>query len=125
MLDRRTLNYHNHDVLKKTEFVEFYWFNKSPNCFRNQQIITDVQLCNCIYCNFFILEKKKTFTIVQPMSFRKNVEYFFQYWELVRRRGRGLNDLEVSVMTGITYAFFKNDWLKNEWDLRELDFFCR
>ena len=65
-----------------------------------------------------------TFTNVQPMSFGKFFEYFFQYWELVRRRGRGLNDLEVSVMTGITYAYLKNDWLKNEWDLRELDFFC-
>ena len=57
MFDRRTLNYHNHEFLKKTEVVEFYWFNKLPNRFRNQQTITEVQLCNCIYCNFFILEK--------------------------------------------------------------------
>ena len=57
MLDRRTLNHHNHEFLKKTEVVEFYWFNKSPNRFRNQQTITEVQLCNCMYCKFFILQK--------------------------------------------------------------------
>ena len=57
MLDRRTLNHHDHEFLKKTEVVEFYWFNKSPNRFRNQQTITEVQLCNCMYCKFFILQK--------------------------------------------------------------------
>ena len=24
----------------------------------------------------------------------------------------------------MSYAYLKNDWLKNEYDLRELDFFC-
>ena len=48
MLDRRTLNYHNHKFLRKTEVVELYWFNKLPNRFRNQQTITEVQLCNCM-----------------------------------------------------------------------------
>ena len=52
-----------------------------------------------------------TFTNVQPMSLGKFFEYFFRYWELVRRRGR---NLEVSVTTGMTYAYLKNDWLKNE-----------
>ena len=65
-----------------------------------------------------------TLTNAQPMSFGNFFEYFFRYWELVRRRGRDLNDLEVSVMTGMIYAHLKNDWLKNEWYLRELDFFA-
>ena len=62
MLDRRTLNYHNHEFLKKTEVVEFYWFNKSSNRFRNQQTITEVQLSNYMYCKFFILEKNDFYT---------------------------------------------------------------
>ena len=45
-----------------------------------------------------------TLTNAQPMSFGKIFEYLFRYWELVRRRGRDLNDLEVSVMTGMIYA---------------------
>ena len=65
-----------------------------------------------------------TFTNAESMRFRKLFEYLFQYWEFVRRRGRDLNDLEVSVMTGMIYAYLKNNWLKNEWDLRELDFFA-
>ena len=55
-----------------------------------------------------------TCTNVQPMSFGNIFEYFFRCWELVRRRGRDIDDLEVSVMTGVTYAYLKNDWLKNE-----------
>ena len=63
-------------------------------------------------------------TFTQPMSFGKLFEYFFRYWGLVRRTGVDLTVLEVSVMTCMIYAYLKNDWLKNEWGLRELDFFA-
>ena len=66
-----------------------------------------------------------TCTNVQPMSFGNIFEYFFRCWELVRRRGRDIDDLEVAFMTDMSYAYLKSDWLKNEYDLRELDFFCR
>ena len=50
-----------------------------------------------------------TFTNAESMRFRKLFEYLFQYWEFVRRRGRDLNDLEVSVMTGMIFAYLKNN----------------
>ena len=78
MLNIRTLNYHNHKFLKKTEIVEFYWFI-GFYWFHNQQTITEAKLCNCMYCKFFIFEKKMTFANVQPMSFGKIFEYFFRY----------------------------------------------
>ena len=42
----------------------------------------------------------------------------------MRTRGVDLTVLEVSVMTCMIYAYLKNDWLKNEWGLRESDLFA-
>ena len=54
MLDRRSANYHeDKQVFKKTEIVEFYWLNNSPNRFHKQQFVTEVELCNCMHCRFF------------------------------------------------------------------------
>ena len=40
MLDRRIRNYHkNKEFFKKSEIVEFLWFNSSPNRFNNQKTI--------------------------------------------------------------------------------------
>ena len=55
ILDRRTHNYHkNKECFKKTEIVEFYWFNSSPNGFNNRKTISEVQVCNCMHCRFFM-----------------------------------------------------------------------
>ena len=55
MLDKRSVNYHKEEqIFKKTEIVEFYWFNNSPNRFHEQQFVTEVEVCNCIHCHFFI-----------------------------------------------------------------------
>ena len=55
MLDRRSVNYHeDKQVFKKTEIVEFYWLNNSPNRFHKQQFVTEVELCNCMHCRFFM-----------------------------------------------------------------------
>ena len=54
-LDRRTYNYHkNKQFFKKTEIVEFYWFNSSPNRFKDQKAISEVKVCNCMLCRFFM-----------------------------------------------------------------------
>ena len=46
MLDRRSVNYHKEkQIFKKTEIVEFYWFNNSPNRFHKQQFVTEVEVC--------------------------------------------------------------------------------
>ena len=43
MLDRRSYNYHkNKQFFKKTEIVEFYWFNSSSNRFKDQKTISEV-----------------------------------------------------------------------------------
>ena len=55
MLDRRSVNYHeDKQVFKKTEIVEFCWLNNSPNRFHKQQFVTEVELCNCMHCRFFM-----------------------------------------------------------------------
>ena len=55
MLDRKSVNYHeDKQVFKKTEIVEFYWLNNSPNRFHKQQFVTEVELCNCMHCLFFM-----------------------------------------------------------------------
>ena len=54
-LNRRTHNYHkNKEFFKKTEIVEFYWFNSLPNRFNNQKTISEVEVCNCMHCRFFM-----------------------------------------------------------------------
>ena len=53
MLDRRSVNYHKEkQIFKKTEIVEFYWFNNSPKRFHEQQFVTEVEICNCMHCHF-------------------------------------------------------------------------
>ena len=55
MLDRRSVNYHKEkQIFKKTEIVEFYWFNNSPNRFHKQQFVTEVEVCNCMHCRIFM-----------------------------------------------------------------------
>ena len=50
-LDRRSVNYHKEKkIINKTEVVEFYWFNNSPNRFHKQQFVTEVEVCNCMHC---------------------------------------------------------------------------
>ena len=40
MLDRRSYKYHkNKQFSLKNEIVEFYWFNSSPNRFKDQKTI--------------------------------------------------------------------------------------
>ena len=55
MLDRRSLRYcKDKQVLRTTEVTEFYWFNNLPNRFHKQQFVTQVEVCNYIYCRFFM-----------------------------------------------------------------------
>ena len=55
MLDKRNVNYHKEEqIFKKTEIVEFYWFNNSPNRFQEQQFVTEVEVCNCIHSVYFM-----------------------------------------------------------------------
>ena len=57
MLDRRSLNYYTEDkkeLLQKTEVTEFYWFNNLLNRAFKQQLVTKSEVCNCLYCQFFM-----------------------------------------------------------------------
>ena len=57
MLDRRSLNYYNQDtkeILRKTEVIEIYWFNNSPSRAFKRQLVTKTEICNCMYCRFFM-----------------------------------------------------------------------
>ena len=55
MLDRRSVNYHKEkQIFKKTDITEYYWFNSSPNRFDKQQFVTEVKVCNCLHCRFFM-----------------------------------------------------------------------
>ena len=54
MLDKRFLNYpKGNGIIQKTEVIEFYWFNHSPNRFDKQQNLSKVEVCNCVHCYFF------------------------------------------------------------------------
>ena len=55
MFDRRSLNYcKDKEVFQKTEVTEFYWFTNSPDRFNKQQFVTEVEVCNCLNCRFFM-----------------------------------------------------------------------
>ena len=55
LLDRRSVNYHkDKQEFKKTEIVEFYWFNSSPDRFNNKTSFSPFALCNCMHCYFFM-----------------------------------------------------------------------
>ena len=55
ILDKRSVNYHKEEqIFKKTETVEFYWFNNSPNRFLEQQFVTKGEVGNCMHCAFFM-----------------------------------------------------------------------
>ena len=56
MLDRRSLNYteDKKELLRKNEVTEFYWFNNSPNRAFKRQLVTKTEVCNCLYCRFFM-----------------------------------------------------------------------
>ena len=55
MLGRKTLRYcKDKQVIRKTEVTEFYWFNNLPNRFNKQQFVTQVEVCNCVFCRFFM-----------------------------------------------------------------------
>ena len=55
MLDRRSLRYcKDKQLIQKTEIKEFCWFNNSPNGFNKQQFLTQVEVCNCVFCRFFM-----------------------------------------------------------------------
>ena len=59
MLYRRSVKYHKEkQIFKKTQIVEFCWFNNSPNRFHKQQIVTEVEVCNCMHCCFLCLRNK-------------------------------------------------------------------
>ena len=54
LLNRRSVKYHKaQQLFKKTEIVEFYWFNSSPNRFDNALFLTEVKLFSCMNCYFF------------------------------------------------------------------------
>ena len=56
MLDRRSLNYTEgkKELLRKNEVTEFCWFNNSPNRAFKRQLVTKTEVCNCLYCRFFM-----------------------------------------------------------------------
>ena len=55
MVDSRSINYHKEKkIFKKMKIVEFYWFNNSPNRFNKQQVVSEVEVCNCLHCKFFM-----------------------------------------------------------------------
>ena len=57
MLDRWSLYYYTEDkkqLLRKTEVTEFYWFNNLPNGASKRQLVTKTDVCNCLYCHFFM-----------------------------------------------------------------------
>ena len=54
MLDRRSPTYRKEqEVIRRTEVIEFYWFNHSPNRFDKQTVLTEVNICNYMHCHFF------------------------------------------------------------------------
>ena len=58
MLDRRSLNYCGLRKSSQTnELTGFYWFNNLLNRSFKQKTATQVEICNCFHCLFFVKEK--------------------------------------------------------------------
>ena len=54
-LGRRIPRYcRDKQFFRKTEVTEFYWFNDLPKRFYKQQFVTQVEVCNSMYCRFFM-----------------------------------------------------------------------
>ena len=55
LLDRRSVNYlKDQEEFRKTEIVEFYWFNSSPNRVNKKTSFLPFALCNCMHFYFFM-----------------------------------------------------------------------
>ena len=54
VLDRRSINLKKDDqLIRKTEIVEFYWYNLSPNRNPLNTSFTPFALCDFMVCSFF------------------------------------------------------------------------
>ena len=57
ILDRWSLHYYaeyKKELLRKTEVTQFYWFNNLLNRASKRQLVTKTEVCNCLYCQFFM-----------------------------------------------------------------------
>ena len=55
MLDQRFINYPmENSSVKKTQIIEFYWFNPSPVRYDKNKSLEDLKICcNCLHCHIF------------------------------------------------------------------------
>ena len=55
-------------------------------------------------------------------NYKKICYFFFQYWYTVEKRGVELDDLHVC--TNFIFDYMRLEWLDNDWDVEELEFWC-
>ena len=58
-------------------------------------------------------------------NFRKIFYFFFQYWNIVQKRGINYSGLAVTITT--SFFFFdilRIEWENNGWDIEELKYLC-
>ena len=118
--DRRSVNNHREQqVFKKTEIVELYWFNSSPNQFDKKPSLTTVDLCKCMNSYFFM---NYIFTNKIWIMSENFFCLFFHYWRIVAQRGVSLSGLEVYIATSYIFGFLRTEWEKSNWDINELKY---
>ena len=61
-----------------------------------------------------------TFIGCTPVSFGKLFGFFKKYWHLYEQREILYSTFEVFIRTEALYISLENEWNKNIWDIREL-----
>ena len=109
LLDRRSVNYHTEQqAFKKTEIVEIYWFNSSPNRFDKKSSLTTVDLCKCMNCYFLWI----SFLGIKYGQCQINVLLIFSLLENSSTKGISLSGLEVYITTSYILVFLRTEWEK-------------
>lgn len=124
VLDRRSINLKKDDqLIRKTEIVEFYWYNLSPNRNPLNTSFTPFALCDCMVCSFFKSLWSLDFLKNKVMENVKIIfRLFLHCWSKVAQWGN-LTNLDVEIITSYIFGGLKIEWVdKQNGDLEKLKY---
>ena len=58
------------------------------------------------------------------MAFGKFFDYFLKYWNFRRERNGCHDQLEINILTSISFAYLREKWDAARWDIDELKWIC-
>ena len=57
-------------------------------------------------------------------NFKKIFYFFYQYWEIINKRGVEYSGLQVTITTSFIFDILRIEWEENNWDIEELKYVC-